>query len=195
MKILSKITLMVTVILTSCTYSGGSDYSQCNKKSDEILVPLPTEVEKQNLAQNEIFVQLSPRAEVELKNESSYTGQLIAANSKQITVKVDSGREILEDVTNIQGIVFHYDKIVLCGKGKAVLRGGGKDSQMEKWNLSLDNLSLVDPIKGRAKLNLEDLNPSRQQGIKTSSLDTTFRIENIDLKSESTQIIEVKLYD
>ena len=200
MKLLSKIILIVTVILSGGTYLSGcvssKVSSKCETKLDEISVPLPTQAEKENLAQDEIFVHLSPQAEVYLKNNSSYTGLLISTNSQQIKVVVPSSQKVSEDITNIEKVVFSYKNIVLCGQG-LVIRGEEKDnptdSKIENWTVSLDDLNLINPTKGLAKLKLKDLEPEDRKEIREIAQDSSYVVEQINFNSNSPEKITFKV--
>ncbi len=196
MKLLSKIILIVAVLLSGGAYLSGCVSSKCETNPDEILVPLPTQAEKEKLAQDEIFVQLSPKAEVYLKNKDSYTGLLMATNSQQIKVAVDSSQKVSEDITNLEKVVFSYKNIVLCGES-LVIRGEEKDnstdSKLENWSVSLDALNLINPTKGLAKLKLKDLEPEDRKEIRQIAQDSSYVIEQINFNSDSPEKITVKV--
>ena len=194
MKILLKIALIVTVVMSSCTQNPerASNTSKCEKNIDEILIALPATEQKETLAPNEIFILLSPKAVIYPKNSQGFTGKLISFNSEQITVKVNSNKEVTENINNISKIEFKNKKIVFCGEGKLSFRGENRQS-IEELNLSLEHLKLVDSTNGIAKLDLEYLDIDDREYIKQLSLNTFYKIENLNFRSESSPQMELTL--
>lgn len=202
MKLLSILVLIVAIFSSDGSCLSEAVSSKIDTELDKITIQLPTKAEMEKIAQNEIFLQLSPQAEIYLRDLTSYTGRLMATNSQEIKieadkVEVDRKQQISEDITNIDRVVFNYKNITLLGNN-LVIRGEPKDNSTERnvdeWTVSLNAFNIINPIEGQAKLNLSDLGTEDRKEIIAIARDSFYIVEQIKFDYNSPEKIKVKVH-